>query len=185
MPLSPSSKASRKKAPKSKKSIIVTPTEAQYVENRLNGLTPRQAIAETDYDIPHNGRSQAMAAARRIEGKLAGNPGMIQAIEQSRVTRERLAGKLSDLLDAQNISFGAEGKVIARPDNTTQLKALEMSIKIFDGFPAKQVSVTSFNYETSVQILADIRDNPDMVKRLMQIANVPIPAEASEVGSDE
>jgi len=178
-------KKARMAAPKSRKNVILTPTEAQYVENRMNGLPPRQAIAETDYNIPHNGRSMAMATARRIEEKLAGNPAMIKAIEESNITRQRIAGKLSDLLDAQNITFGTEGKVMARPYNTTQLKALEMAVKIFDGFPVKQVEVKSFNYETSIQILADIQSNPDLIKKLMHIARVPIPAEAVVEGDDE
>lgn len=166
----------RKKAPKSKKNVIITPTEAQYIENRMAGMTAREAIIESDYNIPTNHRHKAMETARKIESKLAGNPAMIQAIEQAAVTRERVANKLSDLLDAAHvISVGEDGKVVTRPDNPTQLKALEMAVKIYDGFPVKKVDVQSFSFETSVQILADLKENPEMVAQLMKVAGVSVP----------
>ena len=57
-----------------------------------------------------------------------------QALNNNNITLERLAGKLSDLIDCKR---GED------PDNTTQLKAVETGLKLNQAYPNEKIDLNA------------------------------------------
>jgi hypothetical protein len=87
-------------------------------------------------------------AAKAVQ-KLANHPKMIEALKKKKITINRLAGKLDELLDATHPKF------TDRPDNIVQHKATETCIRILDANPPKRFEGEFHSTHTEVIITHD------------------------------
>lgn len=65
-----------------------------------------------------------------------------KALKDNNITLDRLAGKLNTLLDCQRtVGTDKDGQTIETPDNPSQLKAVDLSAKLSQAYPAEQHDV--------------------------------------------
>ncbi len=81
---------------------------------------------------------------------MGNNPRMRKALKKANITMEKLASKLGELLDAQHPAY--EGK----PDNPTQMKALELGVRLYDAAPNPKLEIAQRTENITVHITADL-----------------------------
>jgi len=65
-----------------------------------------------------------------------------QALKDHNITLDRLSGKLNDLIDCKRpIGADKDGKAIEANDNPSQIKAVDMALKLQQAYPAEQHDV--------------------------------------------
>ena len=65
------------------------------------------------------------------------------ALENNNITDERLAGKIDDLIDCKRgVGVDKEGKLVESGDNPSQLKAVDMALKLKQAYPAERSHIT-------------------------------------------
>lgn len=107
-------------------------------------------------------RNVAKANAGRIIKSLTRNEAMQRALKRKKVDYNRLADKLVELLDCEHPAF--EGK----PDNMSQLKAVEMSLRVHDAFPATKVDIDKTERKEII-ISAEVVERLEKFERLKAI----------------
>jgi len=65
-----------------------------------------------------------------------------QALQKSNLTLDRLTGKLDELVDCKRgIGVNKEGEVVEVNDNPSQLKAVDMGLKLNQAYPDEKLNV--------------------------------------------
>ncbi len=115
-------------------------------------------------------RNVAKANAGRIIKSLTHNEAMQKALKRKKVDYNRLAEKLVELLDCEHPAF--EGK----PDNMSQLKAVEMSLRVHDAFPATKLDIDKTERKEIV-ISAEVVDRLEKFAKLkaIDVSSVTLP----------
>ncbi len=62
-----------------------------------------------------------------------------QALQDNNLTLDRLAKKIDKLVDCTRpVSTDKDGKAVVTPDNPSQIKAVDMALKLQQAYPAEQ-----------------------------------------------
>ena len=103
----------------------LTDMEVKYMEARLNGATMQEATAAT-------GLAPFAKAGLKIEKRTAEK--CYAVFNREGVTFERIAKKISEMLEAKTTKFFADKGVVLDSreveDHATQLKAAELALKV-------------------------------------------------------
>lgn len=130
--------------------------ETKIVEAIADGAEPGKAVIAAGIDIsPRN----AEVLGRHLWTKhVDSNKSMVEAMEQVGISPVKIAQKLADKMDATQaivVGKGENAYIEHVDDNSTQLKAVDMALKVVGGYAAKKTEHTELKFE---EILLRIED---------------------------
>lgn len=138
----------------SKTDLIIPPHEAEVLENLAKGMSPEEAVKAAGYGQKMSTANCKTLANHLWKKHMDANQTMLEALHRKGVTPDRIAGKVSDLLDAETAVRTKEG-VMMVPDNRVQLSAVDMVNKLAGTYAPKATINAEFHFESILDELEE------------------------------
>lgn len=138
----------------SKQTLTIPPHEAAVLENLAKGMTPEEAVKSAGYGAKMTAANCKSLANHLWKKHLDANQTMLEALHKHDVTPERIARKVSDLLDSETAVRTREGIVMV-PDNKVQLSAVDMVNKLAGTYAPKATINAEFHFESILDELEE------------------------------
>jgi hypothetical protein len=137
-----------------------SPKQRRYLAYRLQGLSNPDAAKRAGYKTSGGGL--------QVWKKMKTNEQIIAAFEAIGITPEEIGKKVHELLNCTTLIRVSEGDAREVPDNTNRNKALQIAVDVVGGFAPKHETVTIQTFERKVELLEQIRENPELLDSMKQ-----------------
>lgn len=137
-----------------------SPKQRRYLAYRLQGLSNPEAAKKAGYKTSGGGL--------QVWKKMKTNEQIVAAFEAIGITPEEIGKKVQELLNCTTLVRVSEGDAREVPDNTNRNKALQIAVDVVGGFAPKHETVTIQTFERKVEIVDQIRENPELLDSMKQ-----------------
>lgn len=146
--------------------MMFSPKQKRFLAYRLQGHTLAESAEKAGYKC--KSKERFAETGFKVWKKMKSNELVLAAFEAVGITPEEIALKMKELMNCNTVVRVSEGVTQVVPDNTNRNKALQTVLEVTGGFAPKQETVTVQTFEQKIEMVQEIKDNPELLDSLKQ-----------------